>query len=55
MGRIRQMINVKGRESWTLFDSGARRTYVVPAVASLLVTSEIDQPIRTAALLQGVR
>jgi len=42
------MINVKGRESWTLFDSGARRTYIVPAVASLLVTAEIDQPIRTA-------
>ncbi len=48
MGRIRQMINVKGRESWTLFDSEARRTYIVPVVASVLTTSEIAQPIRTA-------
>jgi len=45
MGRIRQMINVHGRKSWTLFDSGARRTYVVPAVASVLTTAEL---IRTA-------
>src|SRR5205807_8198586 len=45
MGRIRQMINVHGRKSWTLFDSGARRTYVVPAVASGLTTAEL---IRTA-------
>jgi hypothetical protein len=48
MGLIRQMINVHGRESWTLFDSGARNTYVVPAVASLLTTSEMPQPFRTA-------
>ena|SRR5690242_14815733 len=48
MGRIRQMINVHGRESWTLFDSGARNTYVVPAVASLLTTSQMPQPFRTA-------
>jgi hypothetical protein len=48
MGRIRQMINVHGRESWTLFDSGARNTYVVPAVASVLTTSDLSHPIRTA-------
>lgn len=48
MGRIRQMINVLGRESWTLFDSGARNTYVVPSVASVLATSEIGHPVRTA-------
>jgi hypothetical protein len=48
MGRIRQMINVQGRDSWTLFDSGARNTYIVPAVASVLTTSEISHPIRTA-------
>lgn len=48
MGRIRQMINVRGRESWTLFDSGARNTYIVPSVASVLTTSEISHPIRTA-------
>jgi hypothetical protein len=48
MGRIRQMINVHGRESWTLFDSVARRTYVVPAVASVLTTGVLSDPIRTA-------
>ncbi len=48
MGRIRQMINVQGRESWTLFDTGARNTYVVPAVASLLTTSELSRPFRSA-------
>ena len=64
MGRIRQMIKVNGRECWTLFDTGARNTYVVPAVAAVLSTSEMSHPIRTAlggevketnrtALLQG--
>lgn len=48
MGRIRQMINVRGRESWTLFDTGARRTYIVPAVASVLTTAVLSHPIRTA-------
>ncbi len=48
MGRIRQMIDVQGRESWTLFDSGARNTYIVPDVASVLVTSDLAEPFRTA-------
>jgi Aspartyl protease len=48
MGRIRQMINVQGRQSWTLFDSGARNTYITPAVAAVLTTSSIPHPIRTA-------
>ena len=48
MGRTRQMINVQGRESWTLFDTCARNTYVVPAVASLLTTSELSRPFRSA-------
>jgi hypothetical protein len=42
------MINVHGRESWTLFDTGARSTYVVPAVASILTTSDVSHPIRMA-------
>ncbi len=64
MGRICQMIKVDGRECWALFDTGARNTYVVPAVAAVLSTSEMPHPIRTAlggevkeanrtALLQG--
>ena len=48
MGRIRQMIKVDGRQFWTMFDTGARNTYVVPAVAQLLSTSKTSHPIRTA-------
>ncbi len=44
MGRIRQMIRVDGRDAWTLFDSGARNTYVVPEVAALLVTAKLPRP-----------
>ena len=42
------MIDVQGRPSWTLFDSGARNTYVIPDVASRLTTSEVSRPIRSA-------
>jgi hypothetical protein len=48
MGRIRQMIKVNGQECWTLFDTGARNTYVVPAVAALLTTSKLQKPFRSA-------
>jgi len=48
MGRIRQMVKVDGRECWTLFDTGARNTYVVPTVAQLLTTSKTLHPIRSA-------
>ena len=48
MGRIRQMIQVDGRDFWTMFDTGARNTYVVPAVARLLTTSTPPHPIRCA-------
>ena len=48
MGRIRQMIGVDGRRCWTLFDTGARNTYVIPSVAQLLNTSSTPRAIRTA-------
>ena len=48
MGRIRQSIQVHGRDFWTLFDTGARNTYIVPKVASQLVTSKIEKPFRSA-------
>jgi len=48
MGRVREMIAVDGRQCWTLFDAGARNTYVIPAVADSLTTSETPRPIRTA-------
>jgi hypothetical protein len=45
MGGIREMIQVEGRECWTLFDTGARNSYVIPAVAEVLTTSQTPQPI----------
>jgi len=47
MGRIRQMIRVDGRDSWTLFDSGARNTYIVPDVAKHLQTADLPRPTYT--------
>jgi hypothetical protein len=48
MGRVRDYIHINGRKCWTLFDSGARNTYVVPEVAALLTTSRLAKPFRTA-------
>ena len=48
MGRIRQAIHVDGKACWTLFDTGARNTYVVPSVAELLTTSPTSGTLRTA-------
>ncbi len=48
MGRVRENIEINGRQCWTLFDTCARNTYVVPEVASLLVTSHLKEPYRTA-------
>ena len=42
------MIDVDGRRCWTLFDTGARNTYVTPSVAQLLKTSTTPRSIRTA-------
>jgi hypothetical protein len=48
MGRIREHIRINGRKCWTLFDSGAQNTYVVPEVAKLLVTKKMTKPFRSA-------
>ncbi|MEP6742418.1 MAG: aspartyl protease family protein [bacterium] len=48
MGRIRQMIKVDGQECWTMFDTGARNTYVTPSVARVLKTSRMPRAFRTA-------
>jgi hypothetical protein len=48
MGRIRQMINVRGRDCWTLFDTGARNTYLIPDVAAALTTSRMQHPFHSA-------
>jgi hypothetical protein len=65
MGRIYNTIDVHGRKSWTLFDSGARNTYVVREVADVLATEPVAEPLHSAlggsvreitetALLNGV-
>ena len=51
MGRIRRMIHIDGRDAWTLFDSGARNTYVVHEIAALLATTKLPRP--THSLLGG--
>jgi len=48
MGRIRQSIKVNGHECWTLFDTGARNTYVISSVAGILKTSAMPRAFRTA-------
>lgn len=48
MQRILQMIGVDGRKCWTLFDTGARNTYVTPSVAQLLQTSPTPRTFRTS-------
>ena len=48
MGRVREHIQVNGKKCWTLFDTGARNTYVVPAVAAHLATAKLPRPFRSA-------
>lgn len=48
MSRVRANMVVGDRECWTLFDTGARNTYVVPEVAEGLVTWEFPRPERVA-------
>jgi hypothetical protein len=48
MGRVREHMDVRGQRFWTLFDAGARNTYVVPRVAALLATSAMPGPFRAA-------
>ena len=47
MGGIRQIIKVHGRDMWTLFDSGARNSYVIPDVAAHLTTITLPYPTYT--------
>ena len=48
MGRVRENIRVNGKKCWTLFDTGARNTYVVPGVASVLTTIKLRKPFRSS-------
>ena len=44
MSRVRTNVIVDGHSCWCLFDTGARNTYVIQDVASLLPTIELDKP-----------
>jgi hypothetical protein len=45
MGRIRKNITIReGQSCWTLFDSGARNTYIVKDVAVHLPLFELKKP-----------
>ena len=48
MGCIREYIRINGKKCWTRFDSGARNTYVVPGVASLLATTKLPKQSKSA-------
>ncbi len=48
MGRIKEHIKVNGKKFWTLFDSGAQNTYIVPSVASHLVTFKLPKAFKSA-------
>src|SRR5712692_1535899 len=48
MGRVRENTKVDGRKCWTLFDTGARNTYVAAKVAALLAPTKMAKPFRSA-------
>ena len=48
MGRVREYIQVDGKKFWALFDTGARNTYVVPAVAAVLPSGKLPKSFRSA-------
>ena len=48
MGRIFEMVKVDGRQFWTLFDTGAKHTYVVPEVARLMTRRKMARVFRSA-------
>ena len=48
MGRVRAFIDVDDRRCWTLFDSGARNTYVTRDVADQLVMWDLAEEQPTA-------
>ncbi len=44
MGRIRENLKIKGRDCWTLFDSGARNSYVVQRATDGLSVVQLEEP-----------
>ncbi len=48
MGRIKQNIEVNGKQFWALFDTGSRNTYVVKTVAEGFGITKISKPRKVA-------
>lgn len=48
MGRIRSEIEVNDRKCWTLFDSGARNSYIVRRAVRGLALTKLPTPRETA-------
>ena len=48
MGRIRSEIDVNGRQYWTLFDSGARNSYIVRRATRALDRTKLPVPRKTS-------
>ncbi len=44
MGRIKKYIDIGKDKYWTLFDTGARNTYITPKVASKLPSFDLSEP-----------
>ena len=44
MGRIRKNIKINGHDCWTLFDTGARNTYIIFKIAKDLPIFELKNP-----------
>jgi hypothetical protein len=44
MGRIRENLKIKGRDCWTLFDSGVRNSYVVQQATDGLLVAPLEEP-----------
>lgn len=49
MGRIRENLEIKGRDCWTLFDGGARNSYVVQQATDGLLVVQLEE-LRSFAL-----
>jgi len=56
MGRVRAEVVVNGRDCWTLFDTGARNTYVVQDLTPVLPTFELErvEPVSLGGKLHKV-
>jgi hypothetical protein len=48
MGRIRSEIDVNGRRLWTLFDSGARNSYIARDAVRAVDLKKLPKPRETA-------